>query len=118
MLHGETEKLGACGMGFDVVEGGEARDQVVEIDSVVILHTEVVDYQDKQDGARDMAEQARGGGFVKPERRQQSNNSHVAQLTGLFEPVHCLVYSEQNIFFALTIYFDKGKKRETRQDVV
>ncbi len=53
----------------------------VPVDSVVILHTEVVDYEDKQDGARDMAEQARGGGFVETERRQQGNNSCVAQLT-------------------------------------
>ncbi len=81
MLHGEAKELGTCGMGFDVVEGGEARDQVVEIDSVVILHTEIVDYQDKQDGARDVAEQARGGGFVETERRQQGENTRVAQLT-------------------------------------
>ena len=81
MLHSEAKELGACGMGFDMVEGAEARDQVVEIDSVVILHTEVVDYQDKQDGARDMTEEARGGGFMKTKRRQQSYNSHVAQLT-------------------------------------
>ena len=81
MLHGEAKELGACGMGFDMVEGAEARDQVVEIDSVVILHTEVVDYQDKQDGARDVTEEARGGGFMKTKRRQQGYNSHVAQLT-------------------------------------
>ena len=60
MLHSEAKGLGACGMGFDMVEGAEARDQVVEIDSVVIFHTEVVDYQYKQDGAGDMAEKARG----------------------------------------------------------
>ena len=61
-------------------ERAERRKSYV-VASVVILHTEVVDYQDKQDGARDMAEKARGGGFMKAKRRQQSYDAHVAQLT-------------------------------------
>ena len=77
MLHSEAKELGACGMGFDMVEDAEARDQVVEIDSVVILHTEVVDYKDKQDGAGDMTEKARGGGFVETKRRQRLDSQSV-----------------------------------------
>ena len=58
MLHSEAKELGACGMGFDMVEGAEARDQVVEIDSVVILH-----WSSRRPGSRRLPHDGKGKGW-------------------------------------------------------
>ncbi len=46
-------------MGIDVVEGGEDRDEEIEVRQAVLLHAEVIHHQDKGDGARDVAKKKR-----------------------------------------------------------
>jgi hypothetical protein len=60
MVEGEAKKFGSGGVGFDVVEGREARHEKGEVRGVVVLDAEVVHHQYKGDGARGVAEKTGG----------------------------------------------------------
>ena len=50
MIEGEAEKFGCEGVGFDVIECGEAGDEKGKVRGVVVFDTEVIYHQDKSDG--------------------------------------------------------------------
>ncbi len=47
----EAKKFGCKGVGFDVIECGEAGDEKGKVRGVVVFDTEVIYHQDKGDGA-------------------------------------------------------------------
>ncbi len=48
---GEAKEFGCEGMGFDVIECGQAGDEKSKVRGVVVFDTEVIYHQDKGDGA-------------------------------------------------------------------
>ena len=70
-------------MGFHVVEEGKDGDEKVEVRAVVVLYAKVVHHQDKSDGARDVAEQTRGGGFIETMRGEVREKTKLGKLACL-----------------------------------
>ena len=68
VMEREAEKFGGDGVGFDVVQGGQARDKKSEVRGVVVLDAEVVHDQDKGNRARGVAEKTGGKGLMEIER--------------------------------------------------
>jgi hypothetical protein len=67
VIEGEAEEFGGEGVGFAVIQGREARDEIGEVRGVLVFDAEVVNYQDKGDGARGVTEKTGGKGLVKVE---------------------------------------------------
>ena len=63
-----------------------------------------------------MTKQTGSGSFDKAERRQERDKATVAELTGFFKAVHCLVDPEEAVPLPGRFDLDEGKERETGQD--
>ena len=83
VISGETKEFRGDGMGFHVVEEGKDGDEKVEVRAVVVLYAKVVHHQDKSDGARDVAKQTRGGGFIETVRREVGEKTKLGKLACL-----------------------------------
>ena len=116
VMEREAEKFGGDGVGFDVVQGGQARDKKSEVRGVVVLDAEVVHDQDKGNRARGVAEKTGGKGLVKIERLKERDESEIGDFTCLFEAVHRFLYTENDARLSRLILLDEGEKRKARQD--
>jgi hypothetical protein len=63
-----------------------------------------------------VTKQARSRSFKKAKRRQERDKATVAELTGFFKAVHCLVDPEEAVPLPGRVDLDVGKERETGQD--
>ena len=63
----------------------------------MVLDAEVVNYQDKGDGARGVAEETGCVGLVEGEALEEGDETKVGQLTCFFEAVHSLLYAEDYV---------------------
>ncbi len=72
MVEGEAKKFGSGRVGFDVIEGRNARHKKGKVRGVVVPNAEVVHHQDKGNGARGVVEKTGGLGLVEIERLQES----------------------------------------------
>jgi hypothetical protein len=112
----EAEKFGGDGVGFDVVEGGKARDKKGEVGWVVVLDAEVVHDQDKGDGARGVTEETGGKGLVEIKRLKKRDETEIGELTCLFETIHRFLYTENDVRLSRLILLNEGEKKKARQD--
>jgi hypothetical protein len=78
-------------VGFDMVQSGEARDKKGEVRGAMVLDAEVVNYQDKGDGARIVAEEIGCFGLVEVEALEEEDKTKIGQLVRLLEAVHSLL---------------------------
>ena len=83
MIEGEAEKFGCEGVGFCVIESGEARDEKGKVGGVVVFDSEVIYHQDKGNKARDVAEKARGSGFKETVRSKVRDKAVLGELARL-----------------------------------
>ena len=60
----KAEVLGALGVGFDMVELGEAVDEVLEVGGFGLFNSKVVDHETKRDVTCLVSEQHGGRGLV------------------------------------------------------
>jgi hypothetical protein len=63
----------------------------------MVLDAEVVNYQDKGDGARGVAEEAGCVSLVEGKALEEGDETKVGQLTCFFEAVHSLLYAEDYV---------------------
>ncbi len=103
-------------MSLDLVQGRQGGDKEVEVDLGVILHSKVVDDENKTDRASKMAEQTGSGSFDKTKGRQERDKTTVTQLTGFLKTVHGLVDPEEAVPLAGRVDLEEGEERETGQD--
>jgi hypothetical protein len=104
----ETEKLRGDRMSLDLVQGRQGGDKEVEVDHGVILHSKVVDDENKTDRTSEVTKQTGSGSFNKAERRQERNKATVAELTGFFKAVHRLVDPEEAVPLSGQVGLDEG----------
>ena len=108
VVEGEAEEFCGEGVGFAMVQGREARDEKGEVRGVLVFDAEVVNYQDKGDGARGVTEKTGGKGFVKVEGVEEGDKAKVRQLTGFFEAVHRLLYAEDDVRLSGFVLLNEG----------
>ncbi len=116
VLEREAEKFGGDGVGFDVIEGGKARNKKGEVGGFVVLDAEVVHDQDKGDRARGVTEKTGSKGLVEIERLKKRDETEIGELTCLFEAVHRFLYTENDVRFSRLILLNEREKRKARQD--
>ena len=83
VVDGKSQKFGGDGVSFAVVGEREDGDKVGEVVLVVVLDTKVIHHQDEGDGARDMAEEAGGGGFEEAVGGEVGDEAELGELTRL-----------------------------------
>jgi hypothetical protein len=108
MVERKTEEGRSDGVGFDMVQSGEARDKKGEVRGAVVLDAEVVNYQDKGDGARGVAEEPGCVDLVEVEALEEGDKAKIGQLTRLFEAVHSLLYAEDYVRLSCLVLFEEG----------
>ena len=108
MIEGEAEEFCGEGVGFAMIQGREARDEKGKVRGVLVFDAEVVNYQDKGDGARGVMEKTGSEGLVKVEGVEEGDKAKVRQLTGFFEAVHRLLYAEDDVRLSGFVLFNKG----------
>ena len=108
MIEGEAEKFGCEGVGFGMIESGEARDEKGEVRGVLVFDAEVVNDQDKGDGAGGVTEKTGGEGLVEVEALEEGDKAKVGQLTCFFEAVHRLLYAEDDVRLSGFVLLNKG----------
>jgi hypothetical protein len=109
VVESETEKLRGDRVGLDLVQGRQGSDKEIEVDFGVILHSKVVDDENKTDRASEVTEQTGSG-------RDRRDKATVTELTGFFKVVHCLVDPEEAVPLARRVDLDEGEERETGHD--
>ena len=82
----------------------------------MVFDAEVVNYQDKGDGAGGVTEKTGGKGLVKVKGLKQRDKSEIGELTCLFEAVHRFLYTENDVRLSRLILLDEREKRKARQD--
>ena len=75
---------------------------------VEVLHTEVVHHQDKSYRAGGVSEKTRGVSLIEVEGLQERDETEIRQLTCLFEAVHRLLDSEEDVRLSGFVLFQKG----------
>jgi hypothetical protein len=108
VIEGEAEKFGCDGVGFTVIEGGEARDEKGKVGGVVVFDTEVIYHQDKGDWARGVTEETGGEGLVEVKALEEGDKTKIRELTCFFEAVHSLLYAEDYVRLSGFVLLDKG----------
>ena len=108
MIEGKAEEFGGERVGFAVIQSREARDEIGEVRWILVFDAEVVNYQDKGDGARGVTEKTGGKGFVKVEGVEEGDKAKVRQLTGFFEAVHRLLYAEDDVRLSGFVLLNEG----------
>jgi hypothetical protein len=112
----EAEKLRGYRVSLDLIQGRQGGDKEVEVDLGVILHSKVVDDENKTDRASKVTEQTGSGSFDEAKGRQERDKTTVTQLTGFLKTVHGLVDPEEAVPLAGRVDLDEGEERETGQD--
>ena len=77
VFEGETKEFGGEGVGFDMIKSGDAGDEKGEVRGVLVFDAEVVNDQDKGDGAGGVTEKTRGEGLVKVEGLEEGDKAKV-----------------------------------------
>ena len=116
VIEREAEEFCGEGVGFTMIQGREARDEKGEVRGVLVFDAEVVNYQDKGDGAGGVTEKTGGKGLVKVEGVEEGDKAKVRQLTCFFEAVHRLLYTEDDVRLSGFVLFCEGMEEKARQD--
>ena len=77
VIEREAEEFCVEGVGFTMIQGREARDEKGEVRGVLVFDAEVVNDQDKGDGAGGVTEKTRGEGLVKVEGLEEGDKAKV-----------------------------------------
>ena len=112
MVEREAEKLRGYRVSLDLIQGRQGGDKEVEVDRGVILHSKVVDDENKTDRASKVTEQTGSGSFDKTKGRQERDKTTVTQLTGFLKTAHGLVHPEEAVPLAGRVDLDEGEERE------
>ncbi len=73
----KAQEFGRDGVGFDEVETGKARDEIVVVVAILVLDAKIVNDYDERDGTGDMTKQTGGGGFKEARLRQERDKTNV-----------------------------------------
>ena len=105
-------------MSLDVIEKEEGGDKEVKVRALVVLDSEVIYHQGKDDVTRDVTEETGGGGLVKAVRGKMGEETCLGQLACLLKSVHRLIDAEKEVGFAGGVVLDEGDEVEVREDRV
>ncbi len=108
MVNGETKEFGGDRMSFDMVKRGEGGDKKVKVRALVVLDSEVIYHQGKDDVTRDVTEETEGGGLVEAVRGKMGEETGLRQLACLLKSVHRLIDAKKKVGFAGAVVFDEG----------